>query len=411
MTHIDVSSVAPAPPSSQQSDGVMAGLSLKMRIAMVAIMPLFLMTVFILCFVSASHAPAPYHLPIVVSGSPQATSQISDELIDATDENALIITTTTSASDAEAAVRDRTAAGAVIIDGSTVKTFYASGAGSFQASIIKSIGNEVASGLGTTSTATDVAPTRPDDPAGSSLFFFMAVCTLGAFLSIVVLTMTTPRASVGAQIATVVGSSALAPVIGFSVISAFTGGFSQPFATIAAVLGVGMLYSLVIGLLTTVLTRIAGLGGILIAMILLIAMNFPSSGGSSAAGTLPPFWQLVHNAWMGSAMTEWVRGITYFDGEGIGRWVSQLIIWLIAAAVALLAVVCVQRLLPRWRHERRSRAKIQTEQNDSPSQIPDDLCISKPRALTSSASTPNPDRSPKSIADGGFAGHELGGQL
>jgi hypothetical protein len=305
-------------------------------------MPLFLVTTFILCFVSAGHAPSPYHLPIVISGSERITSQLSDKLVAATDKDALSITTTTSAAEAKDAVATREAAGAVVISSTGVTTYYATGAGAFQASIIKSVGAQIAGELNLPSTLTDLAPTPKEDPAGTSLFFFMVICTLGSFLSIVVMTMTNPKEGVVGQIAAVVGASLLGPIIGFSIISSFTGGFDMPFRTISAVMGVGMLYSVVIGLLTVVLARLAGLGGILVGMITLIVMNFPSSGGTTAEGILPPFWQVIHNSWMGSAMIEWIRGITYFDGAQIGRWSAQLLIWGAAAVIVLVIVVVLQ---------------------------------------------------------------------
>jgi hypothetical protein len=156
------------------------------------------------------------------------------------------------------------------------------------------------------------------------------------------MTMTNPKEGVVGQIAAVVGASLLGPIIGFSIISSFTGGFDMPFRTISAVMGVGMLYSVVIGLLTVVLARLAGLGGILVGMITLIVMNFPSSGGTTAEGILPPFWQVIHNSWMGSAMIEWIRGITYFDGAQIGRWSAQLLIWGAAVVIVLVIVVVLQ---------------------------------------------------------------------
>ena len=117
----------------------------------------------------------------------------------------------------------------------------------------------------------------------------------------------------------------------------------QTFGETAAVIGVGMIYAFTVGVFATLFTRIAGQGGIFLVILFLIALNFPGAGGSAPESMLPPFWQVIHNSWLGSGAFESMRSILFFGGEGIGRWIVQLLIWTVVAIVLTGLVAVLQK--------------------------------------------------------------------
>jgi len=315
--------------------------SLKTTLIAVIAMPLFFLLAFTICYVSASHSPTPHDMALTIAGSEATTEQIADS-IDEEAEGGFTITQTTSAGDARDAVAERDAVGAIIIDGTNVTTVIASGGGRLASAVIQNVGQQVAAQLGGEVTNEDVAPLPSDDPGGSVLFFFLVICTVGAFLSITAISQIFPKARTRSLIATAAGAAVLAPVIGFSMISLVVD-FGATFGDTAAVIGVGMIYAFTVGVLATLFTKIAGQGGIFLVILFLIALNFPGAGGSAPESMLPPFWQVIHNSWLGSGAFESMRSILFFGGEGIGRWIVQLLIWTVVAIVLTGLVAVLQK--------------------------------------------------------------------
>jgi len=315
--------------------------SLKTTLIAVIAMPLFFLLAFTICYVSASHSPAPHDLALTIAGPEATTEQIADS-IEEEAEGGFTVTQTTSVSDAREAVEKRDAVGAIVVEGSTVTTVIASGGGRLASAVVENVGQQVAAELGTEVTVEDVAPLSPDDPGGSVLFFFLVVCTVGAFLTITAISQVFPKARTRTLIASAAGAAVFAPIIGFSMISVFVD-FGGTFGETAAVIGVGMIYAFTVGVFATLFTRIAGQGGIFLVILFLIALNFPGAGGSAPESMLPPFWQVIHNSWLGSGAFEWMRGILFFGGEGIGRWAVQLLIWTVVGVVLTGLVAIVQK--------------------------------------------------------------------
>ena len=313
--------------------------SMRTTIIAVVAMPLFFLLAFTICYVSASHAPTPHDMALTIAGPATTTAQIADSIEDEAD-GAFTVTETTSAAKARDAVENRDAVGAIVVDGADVTTVIASGGGRLASAVIQSAGSQVAAQLGGTSTVEDVAPLPSDDPGGSVLFFFLVICTVGAFLTITAISQVFPKARTRSLVASAVGAALFVPVIGFSMISLFVD-FGATFGTTMAVIGVGMIYAFTVGILATLFTKLAGQGGIFLVILFLIALNFPGAGGSAPESMLPPFWQVIHNSWLGSGAFESMRSILFFGGEGMGRWITQLLVWTVVGIVltALVAVV------------------------------------------------------------------------
>lgn len=330
--------------------------SLRTTIIAVVSMPLFFLLAFTLCYVSATHAPSPHDMALTISGPADVTEQIADA-IDSRAEGAFDITRTTDSDAAREAVTDRDAVGALIVDGQDVTTVVASAAGRVATPVITSVGAQVASSLGGTSTVEDAVPLPADDPGGSILFLFLVICTVGGFLSITVISQTVKSGGLRPLLATAAGAALVVPVIGFSMVSVFVD-FEVPFGTTAAVIGVGMVYTLTVALIATLFDFLLGQAAVLGVILVVVALSFPSSGGSVPGAMLPPFWQVLHEGWLGAGAYESMRGILFFDGAQVSAWLTQLLVWT-GAVILLLVIASVAK-------RRRSRARV----DSTPAGIP-----------------------------------------
>lgn len=319
-----------------------AEVPLRNRLVAIIIMPLFFLVTFTICYVSAAHAPVPHDLALTVAGPASVTEQIALEIDDQA-PGAFDITRTTDAAAAREAVENRSAVGAVIVAGADVTTVVASGAGALTVPVVEQVGSQVAAGLGGVATTADVSPLPAGDPGGSVLFFFLVICTVGSFLSITAISQAFPKARTRSLVATSAGAGILVPVLGFSMISIFVD-FGVSFGDIAAAIGVGMIYAFTVGLLATFFARVVGPAAVLAQIIFLVALNFPAAGGSVPESMLPPFWQVIHNSWLGPGAFEAMRSILFFGGVDAGRWLLQLVLWTAGAAVlTLVAAIAMKR--------------------------------------------------------------------
>lgn len=317
--------------------------SIRTQVIAVVIMPLFFIVTFSLCYISALHAPTPHDLRLALAGPADVTEQIAAKIDDRA-EGAFDITRTTNTASAREDVADRDADGAILIDAdNTVTTIIASGGGRTAVGAVQDVGTQIADELGGTATTKDVAPTTSGDRGGSVLFFLLVACTVGAFMTMTVVAQAMPRATTRVAAGVAAIAAVLVPLIAFGMLSIFVGDYDRTFGEIAAVLGVGMLYTFTVGLLSIVLNTFLRNAAIFGQILFLVALNFPSSGGSSPASMLPTFWQGVHNSWFGAGGYEAMRSIIYFDGAGAGRWVLQLGIWAVVAVVLTLLAGRVAR--------------------------------------------------------------------
>lgn len=339
--------------------------SLRTTIVTVISMPLFFLFAFTLCYVSATHAPVPHDMAITLSGPASVTEPLA-EAIQKEAEGAFHLTLTADPETARDAVADRTAVGAVIIDGADVTTVIASAGGRVAAPVIQNVGTRVAKRLGGTVSIDDVAVLPDDDQGGTMLFFLLVICTVGGFLSITVISQTMPRAGLRPLVATSVGAAILVPVLGFSMISLFVD-FGTTFGTVAAVIGIGMIYTLTVSMIASLFTRLLGQAAVLAIILLLVAMNFPSAGATAPASMLPPFWQLIHDLWSGAGAFESMRSIMYFDGTQLGRWLTQLLIWT-GSTFVLTAIVAA--FGQRRKQKASAPAETTTERDNTPESAP-----------------------------------------
>jgi uncharacterized phage infection (PIP) family protein YhgE len=128
--------------------------------------------------------------------------------------------------------------------------------------------------------------------------------------------------------------------------------YDAPFGTSLAVIGIGALYALIVGVLARALQVALGVWAIFAMMAVFVFLNFPSSGGAIPGEMLPPFWRFLHGFWIGAPAVEAIRSTLYFDGQGVGGDLLKLLAWLVILSLLLLLPVS------RKRERERERADV-----------------------------------------------------
>lgn len=90
---------------------------------------------------------------------------------------------------------------------------------------------------------------------------------------------------------------------------------------------------------------------------LFVGLNFTSSGGVLSPELQTPFFQTLHQFWIGAGFIEAIRNITYFPGVSIANYVTVLVCWL------LFGVLCLA--MGAWHEKRQKLQNSQDMTNES----------------------------------------------
>ena len=343
------------------------------RVAAAMMMPLLFVVAFVLCYVSALHNPLPHDLGLTIAG-PSSTTQQLASAIDAQASGGFDITQTTDADAAVKAVGDRSAVGAIVIGASgskpTVTIVTADAGGRIASTAVHSVGTRIATQLGTTATVKDVAPLTSSDPNGVGLFYLIIISSIGGYLTITVLAQAIPRARRRTKLLTAVIAAVLTPIVAMIALSFSVGIFGMDFGQLAAVVGVDAIYVLAVALMALFFNEVLGQAAILGVLVIVLALNFPSTGGSVPESMLPPFWQAIHAVWFGSGALETFRSLIFFGGNGSGWPFARLLIWLAGAGLAWAAAFTVKGRRARTGGAARSSALVPQDSGEAVAAAP-----------------------------------------
>ena len=119
-------------------------------------------------------------------------------------------------------------------------------------------------------------------------------------------------------------------------------------------LGMGALYAFAVAAITRLMQLGLGPLGALVASLVFIFLNFPSSGGSVAPQLMPGFWRFLNHVWIGAAGLDANRSVLYFHCAGVGTDVLTILAWTAACAALLAIAICV-RTTQKDHRDRRSQ--------------------------------------------------------
>jgi hypothetical protein len=308
----------------------------ELRVALLTlVLPLYVSVGFAANYIGALHSPSPHDVKVAVVGAPAAAAPLAHALT-VKARGGLNVSQLSTVAQARRLVADRKLAGGYV-PGQHPTAIVASAASPSLANFVEATFREIAAMRDRPLAVDDVRPLPADNSSGTPNFFFIIICTLGTFLTVVALGSLAPTLPEPQRIAIVAAASVLAPLIAYLIGGAGYHTFSGDFGTVMAMLGMGALYAFAVACITRLLQLGLGRLGALLASLVFIFLNLPSSGGSVAPQLMPGFWRFLSHFWIGAAGLDANRSVLYFHGAGVATDVLKILAW-VAAWAALLAV-------------------------------------------------------------------------
>jgi hypothetical protein len=244
---------------------------------------------------------------------------------------------------ARAAVLQRRADGAIVLQHGTHLTIYVATGGGRSASLaLIAIGQHLASHLHATAQVHDLAPLAPGDPAGTIEFYTIVFLTVGAALGATVIgrligTVRRPVQLLERTISLLAYTALLAAVVTWLADGAFhalVGSPGQVFLVLWA-------YVLAVGGAVTGVAAVFGVAAGAVLTVFLIIVGNPSSGGPVATPLLPAFFRAL-NPYLPQGGGLWLlRDVVYFGSRDLTRGAACLLAW--GGGGLLLACISVLR--------------------------------------------------------------------
>jgi len=190
----------------------------------------------------------------------------------------------------------------------------------------------------------DVRPLPPGDPKGLGSFMLVIGWIIGGYIGMTLLSRVRGAAGTSVRGTAVtlgmaaiysVASAALGVVLVDPLMGVLTG---HPWTLLAA----GSLIVFAATVLTAALISLVGLSGIVIAIVMLVVLGNPTSGGSVPVQMLSSGYRFLAGVLPTNAGMGLVRDFAYFDGNQIAR---PLLVLSIYAGVSL--AVCLGLALRR----------------------------------------------------------------
>lgn len=294
----------------------------------------------LLVFVAPASRATPHDLPIGVAGTAAGIEQVRSA-IDEHQPGPFDVRGFDSLEALTTATADREVYGGVVV-GAPQTTVIATGGSQAVATLLTSLGQEIA-GAGGPPEVIDVAPPTADDPRGSGFgSIVMPVFMAGAALGIA-LTQFARRAWLIAVLLPVGAATVGATVIGAALaVGVIDGGFWGPWLAMAC--GIWAISAAVAGLVALI-----GLAGMGVAALVFMIVGMPLAGLSYPKEYLPWVWGDL-GQWLPLGATgTTVRSTAFFDGGPIGPGAGQafgaIALWIVVGYLLLGGSVLKRRRL------------------------------------------------------------------
>jgi hypothetical protein len=283
--------------------------------------------------VAANHAPKPHGVPVGLIGDTPAVVAVAGSLAHSA-PGAYNVHRYATLAEARAAILDRSVYGAYSPAPSS-RLLVANAASLSVASLLKQRFAGAGRVNGRSPVVQDVAPLPSSDPNGATAFsMLLSLILAGELGAVLIFTLGRHRSAVSRLLVVAgmgLGAGFAAALVTNVVVGAFQGQF-------LAVWGVSAVFVLSIAVPVAAFQSLVGVGGTAIGAILFLVIGNPASGGSSAPELLPAFWrQLSQLLPPGAAITA-TRDVVYFHGQGIGRALLVLSLWIVAGTAVVVTL-------------------------------------------------------------------------
>jgi nucleotide-binding universal stress UspA family protein len=288
--------------------------------------------VFAALVLSAYHAPKPHGLPVGIVAPATVTRQV-ERALDQAAPGAFDPQVYVSEGAARTGLSRGTLDGALIDTGGRPRLLLALAQGTAPAQALTTAFDAFAAHSGRTLLVTDVVPPLPDDSLALSPFFVILSVLLPGMAagsaSALVFRRSGALWCVGAPFVAAVGIG----VVAAAIVNAMTG-----FGHYPVIAGIVTLFTLAIALPTAALGRVRP-PLIALAVLVLVVLSIPVSGGPSGLGAFTPaYLRVLRPALPLGVAAGAVRSVVYFGGHGTAGPLTVLAAWAVGGFAALTAV-------------------------------------------------------------------------
>jgi hypothetical protein len=335
----------------RQSDSAeQQGQRVQTRLALFSMLvPVFFAIGFGLCIIGTYHKPHPNGVKVGVVAPAAQIGPLLGSLEKAGGSAFDISRVPTVAEGAyEVRKRDLTAVFVPSMDPQHPATLIvASAAGRLAAATAETLVRPVTAAQGAQLFVRDLRPLPSGDEIGLGVFIFIIACTISGYIAVTVLETFAPTLVPRRRYLIIAGTAILLPTLVYLIGGLGYGTFSGSVGTILAFLGVAVLYTFAIGLITRWFQIILGPPALFVSLALFVFLNVPSLGATYTSNLLPSFWRFLNHFWIGAETVNAERSILYFHGSGVGFDVLRLLAW--TAVIVVVLALPVSRKVQRQR--------------------------------------------------------------
>jgi hypothetical protein len=309
------------------------------------VVPLFFVCAFAACIIGTYHKPHPNGIRVGVVGPPALTAPPSTGLAKAAG-SAFDISQVATVADATHDVRQRNLNAAFVPTPNAKRpatVIVASANGRLVATAAETFARAVTAAQGAHLVVREVRPLPSGDEIGLGVFMFLIVCTICGYIAPTILETAAPALVPSRRYPILAATAVLLPTLAYLIGGLGFGTYTGSVETILAFIGVGALYTFVVGLGTRLFQVLLGLPAIFASLAIFVFLNIASLGATYTAPVLAPFWRFLNHFWIGAGTVDAERSILYFGGQGVGTDLLKVLAWT-GVIVALLLLPASRKL-------------------------------------------------------------------
>ena len=315
------------------------------------LVPIFFVTLFAACIIGTYHKPHPSNIRLGVVGPPALTAPLRAGLEKA-GGSALDVRPVATVATAAHDVRQRNLNAAFVPTPNPKQPatiIVASANGRLVATAAETVARTVTTAQGAQLVVREVRPLPAGDEIGLGIFMFMIVCTICGYITPTILETVAPALAPQRRYPIMAVTAVLIPTIAYLIGGLAFGTYTGSVGTILAFIGVGALYTFVIGLGTRLFQVLLGPLGIFVSLAIFVFLNIATLGATYTSPVLGSFWRFLNHFWIGASTVNAERGILYFGGQGVGTDMLRLLAW--TAVIVVLLILPASRKLERRREQ------------------------------------------------------------
>jgi hypothetical protein len=324
---------AAQPPTKRRDDGTSTARSLK-AVIIGLLIALVLVTIMATTYISADHAVVAHNLPWGVTGSSPLTTAVQKSV-------SLDLHQYANQSDLENAGNQAKIYGGFVPQ---TNTLIISVASSLWAPAVMPAAYEKAAkqaGVKLQLKAINTLPSQ--DPEGVVPGITLFVLLLGGYLGSMFAMQRTKAAAHHHRVLALLGYAVIVGLVIDLIAGPILGGYANVGSNFWKLWPEFVLVCFAVAMFAAVLQNLIGAMGTLVAIVIIVFLGNPSTGGSNGVAFLPPFWQTIGVALPPRNGLYLIRNTLYFHGNSITQPIIVLAIYAIVGAV-IVTILSWERL-------------------------------------------------------------------